>query len=493
MSGRDESLGSKHKLRLLDAVAQSVGFMGPVFSIAFLVPLVMGITSVSGNGSGVAAPLTVLIAAVGVLGFGWIVSEYARRIHAAGSLYDYVTAGLGQRVGGAAGLLYYSGVVVLGSAILIILGGTIHDTLQGEFNQAILSELGWDIVLLIAVGVTVFFGVALSTRTQLVLAAVSIAVVGTFFVYVIVKVGSANDVAQTFNPANAPDGMSGILFGVLYGVLLFTGFETAANLGEETDNPGRDIPRAVLFSVLAITGFYLLGSYAQIAGFGFDLKAIGDAAGAPLFALASPGSGAFGSVALVRIMELVVILDMLAVLLGCATAGSRGLFALARDRRLPAAMSRVSARGNPLSAGLVVIAVYAFVVLVTTQWNSLWASGDFPHYVAMFNVLSTYGSLSIAVVYLLMSLGAPRGLADHASRAKVMTATVVGVTITGAAAFGSVYKASAPVIYAPIAAGVLFVIALALVRSVPSRNLDSNRLRSPADDQTAVLPEGKTS
>ena len=80
-----ETLGTTHtKLKLVDAVAQSVGFMGPVFSIAFLVPLVMGIASASGKGAGVAAPLAVLISAIGVLGIGWIVAEYARRIHAAG-------------------------------------------------------------------------------------------------------------------------------------------------------------------------------------------------------------------------------------------------------------------------------------------------------------------------------------------------------------------------------------------------------------------------
>ena len=70
-----EGLGAGRKLRLVDAVAQSVGFMGPVFSIAFLVPQVVGITSATGNGAGIAAPLAVLIAAVGVLGFGWITAQ----------------------------------------------------------------------------------------------------------------------------------------------------------------------------------------------------------------------------------------------------------------------------------------------------------------------------------------------------------------------------------------------------------------------------------
>ena len=50
-------LGGKRKLTLVDAIAQSIGFMGPVFSIAFLVPLLVGVTSASGKGAGGAAPL----------------------------------------------------------------------------------------------------------------------------------------------------------------------------------------------------------------------------------------------------------------------------------------------------------------------------------------------------------------------------------------------------------------------------------------------------
>jgi hypothetical protein len=38
-----QRLGGARKLTLLDATAQSVGFIGPVFSIAFLVPLLVGL------------------------------------------------------------------------------------------------------------------------------------------------------------------------------------------------------------------------------------------------------------------------------------------------------------------------------------------------------------------------------------------------------------------------------------------------------------------
>ena len=58
-----ERLGAK-LLSLPDVIAQSIGFIGPVFSSAFVIPLVVGVISASGKGGGVAAPLSVILAAV---------------------------------------------------------------------------------------------------------------------------------------------------------------------------------------------------------------------------------------------------------------------------------------------------------------------------------------------------------------------------------------------------------------------------------------------
>lgn len=476
------TLGGPRRLKLLDVIAQSIGFMGPVFSIAFLVPLLVGLNA-SGSGAGLAAPLSVLIAAIGVLGLGWIVSQYAKRIHAAGSLYDYVTHGLGARVGVASGLLYYAGILVLGGGLLVMIGGTIHDTIKAEFNAEPLPGLGWDLVLLVLLAAVLYFGVALSTRAQLVLALLSLTAVLVFAIFVIVKVGADNQVAKAFSPSGSPQGFGGVLFGVLYGVLLFTGFETSANLGEETEHPKRDIPRAVIISVLAIAGFYILVSYAQIAGFHFDLATIGKNAGAPLFGLAGPVSdGGFGSVAVRRLVELVVVLDMLAVVLGCSVASSRGLFALARDRHLPRALAAVSARGTPLVASGVVLAFYLVCIVATQWWTGLVAQPGMPHYVAMFSWGSTFGSFSLSIIYLLMSVGALRRLREDTAPWTVVVAGVVGIAVTAGAIFGAVYKVSSPVIYAPWTS--LVVLAVGLVLSFVlarrgDRSAGSGRVAEP--------------
>ena len=57
-SGETQRLGGTGaKLSLFDVIAQSIGFLGPVFSMAFLVPLVVGLISVTGQGAGTAASL----------------------------------------------------------------------------------------------------------------------------------------------------------------------------------------------------------------------------------------------------------------------------------------------------------------------------------------------------------------------------------------------------------------------------------------------------
>jgi amino acid transporter len=374
-----ERLGAK-LLSLPDVIAQSIGFIGPVFSSAFVIPLVVGVISASGKGGGVAAPLSVLIAAVGVFALGWVVSSYAKEIHAAGSLYDYVTRGLGERVGTAAGWLYYGGVTILLTGLLLLIGGYLQGTIQSEFGVSPLPSWAWTAILIAVIGAILYFGVRISTRSQLALALISIVVVGIFFIYVIIKLGSANSL-KPFNPSSAADGWPGIIFGMLYGVLLFIGFETAANLAEETPNPRRHIPIAVMATAAIATVMYVVATYVEVAGFHYDLKTLTAAAAAPLFALGAPKSaGGYGGVWIDRLLELVVLFDMLAVAIGCAVSASRGIFAMARDRRIPAPLARVSRRhGTPLGATLFVVGASVatldrlshgrLVVLPTVSWH----------------------------------------------------------------------------------------------------------------------------
>jgi amino acid transporter len=472
-----ERLGEK-KLTLVDVLAQSVGFMGPVFSAAFIIPLIIGVNAAA-RGAGTSAPLAVLLAGIGVFALGWIVAQYAKRIHAAGSLYDYVSNGLGSTMGAATGWLYYGGTIILTTGLGVLLGGYVHDNLLPAYEIGPWFPIWvWDAILALLLFVVLYFGVQISTRVQLALALVSIAVVLIFFVTVIADLGSGNDFAKAFDPSPDPDGFSGIIFGVLYGVLIFVGFETAANLAEETKDPKRSIPRAVLGAVVLVSIFYLIASYVEVAGFGFDMAVITspEVSGAPLFALGAPGT-TFGSEFWLKILLLVVFFDMLAVYVGAAVASTRGVFAMARDRRLPGGLASVSARyGTPVAAIILLMVVQAVLILVAEANDTLLALPDFPHYFSVFAWCATFGGFALLVVYFLMSIGAIRGLSDDPSKAKLAISVVLGLLVTGAAIVGSFYKVPSPTILAPIYALVWFGVGLVYMLAVKGREPASQAL-----------------
>jgi amino acid transporter len=471
-----ERLGGR-RLALPDLLAQSAGFVGPVFSAAFVIPLIVGVISASGQGGGIAAPLSVILAAIGILAIGWILATYAREVHAAGSLYDYVSRGLGARVGTAAGWLYYSGVTVLLAGLLLLIGGYLHSTVQADFGVSPLPAWAWTLLAIALVAAAGHFGARISARSQLTLVLVSVLVVLVFFIVVIVKLGPANSL-RPFNPAAAVSGWPGIFFGALYGVLLFAGFETAANLAEETRSPRRAIPAAIMTTAAITAVFLILAAYVEVAAFHYSLRTLTAAAGAPLFALGAPAAdGGYGGLWIDRLLELVVLLDLIAMAIGCSVAASRGLFAMARDRRIPAALAVVSRRhGTPLGAGIFLVTASAAALLVDQFWPGLVALPQTPHYLALFAWSAAFGGFALVVVYLLVCAGSLRSFATAPHRARLAVAAVAGIVITAGAIYASLVKVTKPTIYAPWVALAVLAIGFASTFVLRARQPASTRL-----------------
>jgi amino acid transporter len=455
-----ERLGTR-RLRLIDVVAQSVGLIGPVFSSAFLIPLIAGF-NFSGEGAGVATPFAVILAAIGTLALGWIVAQYAKRVHAAGSLYDYVTMGFGSRIGGWAGWVYYGATLLLSSAIAVLVGWLLADETNGVLAafgiDGILPIWAWSLIYVALVFLILAAGIQISTRLQLLLALTSAVVVLAFFIKVIMDSpvlsgGASSDALKPFNPAEAPN-LTGILFGVLYGVLIFVGFETAANLAEEARQPKKAIPRAVMLSVVIVSIFYVVAAYAQVVGFNLDMDVFTSpaVAAAPLFVLGSPGSpaeGAYGgsSDLILKVLLVVVLLDVMAVGLGAATASTRGIFALARDRKIPGLFAKTTSGGNPIASALIVLLVSGAWVVATVTSETLFANGALvgvPHQLGVFQWISTLGAFMIMAVYGVMALGAFSGLRDHPSRAGVVISALLGIAVAAGAIFGAIYEVAPP-------------------------------------------------
>ena len=153
------------------------------------------------------------------------------------------------------GWVYYGGALMLTLAIGLAFGGFVSLTLLGvhdiHINWIWFTLAFWIVAWAISV-----LGVQISTRAQLLLALVSVAVIFGWSVYVILKGGSSGFSMRPFNPGESS--FKGITYGIVYAGLIFVGFESAANLAEETAEPKRNIPRAIFYSVLAAGVFYVI-------------------------------------------------------------------------------------------------------------------------------------------------------------------------------------------------------------------------------------------
>jgi amino acid transporter len=161
------------------------------------------------------------------------------------------------------------------------------------------------------------------------------------------KAGDAKD-PLTFNfhstagSVIAPHGLGLMFIQACIAILILVGFESCTSLGEEAKNPKKDIPRAVLLS-LVIQGAicylfeyfaanYLLHNGYTISNAGASGAPIGDLmllTGTWLFGTASAGK------AFMIVQALTVFLALIGTTLSCLNTGARVTYAMGRDDEVP--------------------------------------------------------------------------------------------------------------------------------------------------------------
>ena len=140
----------------------------------------------------------------------------------------------------------------------------------------------------------------------------------------------------------APHGFNFVFIQACIAILILVGFESVTAMGEESKNPKRDVPRAVLLSLAIQGGFCYLFEYFAANYFlhnGYTLPNAG-ASGAPLGdMMVIVGSWMFGSYAAGRAFMLVqaftVFLALIGTTLSCLNTGARVTYAMGRDEEVP--------------------------------------------------------------------------------------------------------------------------------------------------------------
>lgn len=162
--------------------------------------------------------------------------------------------------------------------------------------------------------------------------------------------------------------LSGIAYASLLAFFAFIGFEDLANVVEEAKDPHRDIPRAMVWTLIITTALYV--AIAAIA-----VTAVSPAA---LAASPAPLSLVFQAVTDISPVTIIVIaiVATLNTILAQMTMAARVIYGLGRQGELPAGAGRVHPRtGTPIIAtALIVIATILLALFVPFERLAEWTS-----------------------------------------------------------------------------------------------------------------------
>ncbi|HUZ26141.1 MAG TPA: APC family permease [Streptosporangiaceae bacterium] len=415
-------------LRLWDAIAISVSVLAP--GMAMLLN-VSGVAAVSGGST----PLAFLLGGVACLALAFVVIGFTRRMASAGYAYTYASRSLGKEAGFMAGWLYFFGMICFVPMTMSAVGYLAADLLG-------LSPKLW--ILFFFIGMVLFvilsvIRIKVTTRVQLVIGIITVAIILVVDAVTTAKGGSHGQALSAFSFGHTNEGgFTGVFYGIIFGVTSYIGFETAADFGEETSNPRRYIPIAVIAATLFAVVFYLWTTYAITIGYGVSNGAKMGADPVALKTTATMFVGAW----LGTLVEIGGMLAAFIVCVACATAAARTLFAMGRENVLPAAFGRTSERfKTPVNATIAVTVIATLMALLIGYPLSDSAFGQpFSNYYFW----ATTGTLVIIVVYIMLCIG---GIVffyrtrDSRKWNPVVHVAVplIGAIVFGAALYGSIH------------------------------------------------------
>ena len=398
MSTAEKGRGLRRELRFWETIALSIGIMAPTAAMA------LNGVGVAGN-VGHAVPLAFLISAILVFLVAFGIMRLAGHYSHAGSVYAFTGATLGPRAG------FFSGWALLGTYLSFTVASTAEVglfTAQFANGTGIWSGSEWIVIALVAalcVGFLAYSDIKITTRTLLSIEAVSVLLITVLMVVIFVKLITGDTPGNqgfTGDVFRLPGGTSSsaLGLGIVLAFLSWGGFEGAAALGEETNEPRREIPRAIRNAVIGAGVFYVLCMLAQTWGFGTDK------AGVAAFAGSSSPLGDLGKTYVASwmgdLINLGAAVSAFASALGTATGASRILFAMGRDGFVTPRLGMSSDRTGAPAVALATVITIAAIGLIAMRAYGISDA------VSAFFYPGTIGVLSMIVAYAVTNVGAGR-------------------------------------------------------------------------------------
>ncbi|MEU2421526.1 APC family permease [Streptomyces sp. NPDC007851] len=376
---------------MADIAAATMANVGPAMSFFF------GFAFLATT-AGVASPLTIVAAGVAVALLGNTLAEFSRAHPSAGSFITFVGRTFGPVSAVTTALLAGLGYIVAMASVIAISGGFVQITLHHYTGL----DVPWIIWTLLLTGLAMLLmlrGIVVSTKwagyffavEMLVLVVVSVAAIAGHH-------GSLS--AAPFLPGHITHGLDGLAAGFPIAVFLFVGWENSAALAEETENPRRNVGRAVFSSIAIMTVSYILFAYATVTGFGYDVRRLGDSP-IPFVDVAQDTLGALAALAYVGGLT-----STLGVLIAGINSQARLIFNAGREGLLPSFFGYVHPTRRTPNNAIVTFTLTALLIIAGWGLGHVLGGGPMDP-VVFFTEASSLGAILILLVYLASNIALP--------------------------------------------------------------------------------------
>ncbi len=388
------SEATQHTVAQTELKAGAIGLPGVLMQgVTSIAPAIAGLFTIPFIASlaGTAAPLAYFAAFIIALMLGTVLSQLAKHMTSAGTYYTYVSRTLGGQAGFLVAWVYLLFYPVVVAQVGSFMGDTLHGTLKAEY--------GWNfpwwvfmVFLIAVVAFTAFRGIELSTGVIIVLGIFEIVVCLGLALFGLFDPGHGGTSFSWLNPGNAPS-THDFFLAIVFAIFAITGWDAAAPLAEESEDPHRNIPRGVLGSILILGVFLVLVSWGQLSGWGTnDISGFTSSSELPAFVLGHHYWGSLWILVLIALFN-----SAIAVSIACMNASTRIFFGMARTGALPSALTKVHPKfKTPVNAvGLQTVVNIALGIVLPILIGVA----------NVYNVTGTMFTFALIPVYIMANIG----------------------------------------------------------------------------------------
>ncbi|MGW2648941.1 amino acid permease [Streptomyces sp. NPDC001393] len=320
--------------------------------------------------AGPAVTLSFVIAGLTALFSALSYAELAGTIPVSGSSYSYAYATMGELIAWVCGwcLLLEYGVSV--AAVAVGWGEYLNELLDGTIGVTIPTVLSappgqggiFNLPALIVVLLGMVFllgGAKESARANTIMVSVKIAALILFCAIGFMGFKSGN--YSHFMPL----GMAGVSAAGATLFFSYIGFDAASTAGEEAKNAQRDLPRAIMLSLVIVTALYVLVAAVAVGAWPWRKFKDSEAALAQIMTDVT-GQSFWGT-----LLAFCAVIAIASVVLTVLYGQTRILFAMSRDGLVPKIFAKVHPRTGAPRANTVIVSVFCGVLAAAIPLGQL--------------------------------------------------------------------------------------------------------------------------